>query len=234
MGEINISLEEQTALQAIDTSELDRLIEQAIRHEQFGDLHGLDLTRCGPYVATKLHHFRQALLDHREAKAARKRAKTLDALHRAARELSFAVGAMKQRMEIEQKEAQLFFVDDQIMPSYRLSKNLSVRVNYRWRRTADDEWSFGSITFVHDVDLRPDYTGPTPKRKSSAAKQERELQDKLYQIWEHLMRGALYSVRDYFREGGDGDKIPNAFQVTVDSYTRDLNNQSTRFWRQQQ
>jgi hypothetical protein len=140
---------------------------------------------------------------------------------------------MKQRLETEQKEAQLFIVDDQIMPPHRFSKHLSVRVSYRWRRTVDDEWTFGSITFVHDVDLRPDYATPIPKRKPSAAKREQDQQDRLYQTWEHLMRGALYSVRDYFREGGDGDKIPDTFQATVDSHSRGLNNYSTQFWRQQ-
>lgn len=74
---------------------------------------------------------------------------------------------------------------------------------------------------------------PVSTRKPSAAKQEQELQNRLYQTWEHLMRGALYSVRDYFRDGGDGAKIPETFQVTVDSYSRDLNNYSTQFWRQQ-
>ena len=233
MGEINIPRDQQIAIAAIDASELDRLIEQAIRDERSGDLHRLPLTRCGSYIATKLHYFDQALAKHREAKAPRKRAETGDALRRAARDLSFAVGAMKQRMETEQKEAQLFFVDYQIMPPHRFSKHLSVRVSYRWRRTVDDEWTFGSITFVHDVDLRPDYTTPAPKRKPSAAKQEQDLQNRLYQTWEHLMRGALYSVRDYFREGGDGDKIPDAFQATVDSHIRGLNNYSTQFWRLQ-
>ena len=140
---------------------------------------------------------------------------------------------MKQRLEIEQKDAQLFIVDDQIMPPHRFSKHLSVRVSYRWRGTVDDEWKFGHITFVHDVDLRPDYTTPAPKRKPSAAKREQDLQNTLYQTWEHLMRGALYSVRDYFRDGGDGDKIPDTFQATVDSHSRELNNYSTQFWRQQ-
>jgi hypothetical protein len=195
-------------------------------------LRRLPLANCGSYIATKLHYFEQALAKHREGKAPRERAETGDAVRRAARDLSFAVGAMKQRMETEQKEVQLFSVDDQITPPYRFSKHLSVRVSYRWRRTVDDEWTFGSITFVHDVDLRPDYTIPAPKRKPSAAKQEQDLQNRLYQTWEHLMRGALYSVRDYFREGGDGDKIPDAFQATVDSHTRGLNNYSTQFWRQ--
>jgi hypothetical protein len=233
MGEINIPQDQQVAIAAINDSELDRLIEQAIREERSGDLHRLALAKCGPYIATKLHHFDRALAKHREAKAPRKRAETGDTLRRAGHELSFAVGAMKQRLETEQKEAELFIVDDQIMPPYHFSKHLSVRVSYRWRRTVDDEWEFGSITFAHDVDLRPDYAAPAPKRKPSAAKREQDLQDRLYQTWEYLMRGALYSVRDYFREGGDGDKIPDTFQAKVDSHSRGLNNYSTQFWRQQ-
>ena len=233
MGEINIPRDQQTAITAIDARELDRLIDQAIREERSGELHRLPLAACGSHIGTKLHSFDRALAKHREAKAPRKRAETGDALRRAGHDLSFAVGAMKQRLETEQKDAQLFIVDDQIMPPLRFSKHLSVRVSYRWRRTVGDEWKFGHITFVHDVDLRPDYTRPAPKRKPSAAKQEQDLQNTLYQTWEHLMRGALYSVRDYFRDGGDGDKIPETFKVTVDSYTRDLNNYSTQFWRQQ-
>ena len=233
MGEIYIPRDQQIALAAIDASELNRFIEQAIREERSGDLHRLPLANCGSYIATQLHSFEQALAKHREAKAPRKREETGDALRRAAYDLSFAIGAMKQRLETEQKEGQLFSVDDQVTPPYRFSKPLSVRVGYRWRRTVDDEWTFGSITFVHDVDLRPDYATPVPKRKPSAAKQEQDLQDRLYQTWEQLMRGALHSVRDYFRDGGDGDKIPDTFQTTVDSHSRALNNYSTQFWRQQ-
>jgi hypothetical protein len=233
MGEINIPRDEQNALKGIDTNELDRLIDLAIREERLGDLRRLPLTSCGSYVATKLHYFEQALAKHRLAKAPRKRAETENTLRRAGSDLSFAFGAMKSRMEAEEKEGQLFYVDDQIVPSYRFSKHLSVRVSYRWRRTVDDEWTFGSITFVHDVDLGPGYAGPAPKRKPSAAKQEQDLQNRSSQTWEHLMRGALYSVRDYFREGGDGDKIPETFQATVDSHGRGLNNYSTQFWRKQ-
>lgn len=233
MGEINIPRDQQNALKAIDTNDLDRLVDQAIREERLGDLYGLPLTSCGPYISTKLHYFEQALAKHRVAKAPRKRAETENALRRAGSDLSFAVGVMKRRMETEQKEGELFYVDDQIMPPHRFGECLSVRVGYRWRRTVDDEWTFGSITVVHNVDLRPDYTIPVPKRKPSAAKQEQDRQTKLYQTWEHLMRGALYSVRDYFKEGGDGDKIPETFQATVDSYSRGLNNYSTQFWRQQ-
>ncbi|MBN9586101.1 MAG: hypothetical protein BGN84_02890 [Afipia sp. 62-7] len=232
MGEINIPRDQQIVIAAIDDSELDRLIDQAVGEERSGELHRLALTNCGSYIATKLHAFDRALTRHREAKATRKRAETEEALRRAGYDLSFAVGVMKKRVEAELKEAQLFFVDDQIMPPHRFSKHLSVRVSYRWRRTVDDEWTFGNITFVHDVEPSPDYTTRTAKRKPSAAKREQDVQNRLSQTWEHLMRGALYSVRDYFREGGDGDKIPDTFQATVDSYSRGLNNYSTQFWRQ--
>lgn len=233
MGEINIPRDQQTAITAIDARELDRLIDQAIREERSGELHRLPLAACGSHIGTKLHSFDRALAKHREAKAPRKRAETGDALRRAGHDLSFAVGAMKQRLETEQKDAQLFIVDDQIVPPYRFTTQMSVRVSYRWRRTIEDEWQWGSITFFHHHDPRPNYAVPVSTRKPSAAKQEQELQNRLYQTWEHLMRGALYSVRDYFRDGGDGAKIPETFQVTVDSYSRDLNNYSTQFWRQQ-
>jgi len=233
MGELNIPRDQQIALAGVDVSELNKLIELAIQEERSGDLHHLPLANCGSYVGTKLRSFERALKKYREAKAQRKRAETESALRRAGHDLSFAVGDMKRRLETEQKEAQLFIVDDQIVPPSRFSKHLSVRVSYRWRRTVDDDWTFGSITFVHDVDLRPDYATPIPKRKPSAAKQEQALQVRLYQTWEHLMRSALYSVRGFFREGSDGDKIPDTFQTKVDSHSRGLNNHSTQFWRQQ-
>jgi len=231
MGEINIPRDQQQAIAAIDTNELDRLIEQAIRMERISDLHR-PLVNCGFHIANKLHYFEQALMRHSKAKAPRKRAETANGLRRAAFDLSYAVAAMKKRMETEKKDGELFFVDDRIVPPHHFNKHLSVCVSYRWRRTVDDQWMFGSITFTHDVDLRPDYTIPTPKRKPSAAKQERDLQNRLLQTWEHLMRGALYSVRDYFRDGGDGGNVPDTFQATIDSHSRGLNNYSTQFWRQ--
>ncbi|MBP2233388.1 hypothetical protein J2847_006726 [Azospirillum agricola] len=232
MGEINIPEDEQEALKAIDAKELDKLVERAVQEERLDGLYHLPLTSCGPYVAAQLHAFEQALAEHRRFKAPRKLAETGDRLRRAGRDLSDAVRGMKRRMETEEKEAQLFYVDDRIGPPFQLSKHLNVRVSYRWRRTVDDQWTYGSITFFHDVDLRPDYTLPTPKRKLSPAKQRREVESTLYQEWEHLMSLALYSVRDYFRQGGDGGKIPETFQAKPDSYTRGLNNHSADFWRQ--
>lgn len=229
MSEINISRNEQKALESINAVELDRLIEQAIRDELLDDLHRLPLRSCGSYVSTKLHYFEQALMKHRLAKAPQKRTETENTLRRVGRDLSFAVESMKHRMETEKEEGQFFYVDDQIMPPHHFTEQLRVRVSYQWRRSVNDMWTFGNITFVHNVDLRPDYTVPLPKRKPSAAKQEQDLQNRLYQTWEYLMKIALYSVRDYFKEGGDGSTIPKIFHTP----TRELNNYSTRFWHQQ-
>lgn len=85
------------------------------------------------------------------------------------------------------------------MPPHRFSERLTLRVSYRWRRAIEDDWTYGNITLSHDVDSRPDYTMPIPNRKPGAAKQEQDRQDKLYYEWEHLMRLALHSVREYFR-----------------------------------
>lgn len=233
MNEINIPPDQQDALKAIEHRELDRLIEQAVQKEELGGLHNLPLTRCGPYIARQLHDFEQALAKYGEAKVSRKRVATEASLRRAASDLSFAVGMMKRRMETERKEGQLFYIDDQIIPPHHFSEHLRLRLSYRWRRTVDDEWRFGGIMFVYDVNLRPDYTFPIPRRKPSAAKQEQDRQTKLYQAWEHLMKVALCSVRDYFREGGDGDRIPEIFQAIVDPDTRGLNNYSAQFWHQQ-
>jgi hypothetical protein len=206
MGEINIPRDQQTAITAIDARELDRLIDQAIREERSGELHRL-LSR--PAAPTSEQSSIPSTGRWRNTARPRRResGRKRDALRRAGHDLSFAVGAMKQRLETEQKDAQLFIVDDQIVPPYRFTTQMSVRVSYRWRRTIEDEWQWGSITFVHHHDPRPNYAVPVSTRKPSAAKQEQELQNRLYQTWEHLMRGALYSVRDYFRDGGDGAKI---------------------------
>lgn len=166
MGEINIPRDQQDALATIATNELDRLIDQAVGREQLSDLHRHPLTSCGPYIARKLHYFKEALTEHRQAKAPGKRAKTEDALRRAGSDLSFAVDAMKRRMETEQKEGELFYVDDQIVPPHRFDKRLSVRVSYRWRRTVDDEWTFGRITFCSRRRSTSRLYDPRPQAKA--------------------------------------------------------------------
>lgn len=141
-----------------------------------------------------------------------------------------AVQQMKHRVEEEEKENQLLYIEDAISPPYDFSENLTVQVSYRWRQTTEDEWKHSNITFIHCVDLRPDYTIPQSKRKSSARSQKQSQQDELYRQWERLMQLALFSVRDFFKDGGKAADIPKTFHVRTDPH-KGLNNFSADFWR---
>ncbi|MFK3648019.1 hypothetical protein ACI2IY_06215 [Lysobacter enzymogenes] len=230
MGEINIPREERDALKALQSDMLNRLVEQCLYEKRSSPLRILRLESCGPYVASQLRKYDAALAEYGTAKSTKKNAETEARARRAAGDLTHAVQQMKHRVEMEEKEMQLFQVDDQIMPPPRFREHLTVRVNYRWRPTIEDEWVSGSITFSHDVAPRPDYTLPKPKRKPSAGKQEQDRQDKLWGEWQHLMRLGLHSVKEYFREGRNAAAIPPTFRATTDPYTRTLNNFSARFW----
>lgn len=229
MGEINLPREQMEALGAIDTAEVDRLLDRAMRDERTSELRQA-LLRCGEYVGRELRSFEKALDAHRSARAAHKREVTSRDLYKAKFDLSAAVWAMKRRVEEDRKDAELFVVEDAIRPPHWLSRNLSVCVNYRWRSRPEDDWTYGSIEFSHDHDPRPDFTFPLPSRKPTEAQRKKAFQNELYQTWEDLMRQGLYAVRDYFKAGGDGAAIPKTFKATPDAYSRRLNNFSTRFW----
>lgn len=231
MVEINIPESEISALKAIDERELDRLIDRAIQDEALGDLHRLPLSSCGAYVNSALRSFGEALKRYRESKSAKKREETRSGAVRAGNKLSFAVMGMKRRMETEEQEGKFFLVDDNVLWPYTFNRKMQVTIGYRWRRTVEDEWQFGNITFEHEVNPRPIYQPNPPKRKPSAAKRAQQLQTELASIWEHFMRQALYSVRDFFREGGVGSDIPDRFRAITDPYDGHLNNHSTTFWK---
>lgn len=230
MGEINVPPEERETLKAIDIDMLDKLIDRSLDERSTRALRTLRLGSCGLYTASRFLAFEKALAAYGAAKAPKKLSETESHARRAGSNLAHAVQQMKHRVETEEKEDQLFYVDDQITPPLHLSEHLTVRVSYRWRQTGEDEWKHGSITFTHDVDLSPDYTKPQPKVKPSASKLAQDRQERLYDAWEYLMRSGLYSVREFFREGGDVTAIPKTFQAKADSYSRGLNNASTRFW----
>jgi len=232
MGLINLTKTEKDSIRAIDGRELDKLIELAIQDQQIGALYQLPLSRCGSYVAVQLSNFNDALSEYRAAKSSKKRGETREQAHRAGSYVSFAFAQMKHRMEEEDQQAQLFYIFDEILPPHTFSKELSVRISYRWRRATEDDWIHGSIAFSHTVEPRPVYSLTLPKRKPSAAKQAQELQSELIRTWEHLRDTALFDLRDYFREKRDGSKIPKTFRATIDAHTRGLNNYSAKFWQE--
>lgn len=229
MGELNVPRNEAEALKAIDTKLLASLMDQSIREERPSGLGTLRLNCCGPFVATHLRAFERAISAHASAKSAKKRAETDYDVRKTGRDLEHAVQLMKDRVAAEEKEGQLFFIEDHVMPPINFSEQLSVRVSYRWREGMEAKWKHRSTTFSHDFVSRPTYMGPTSARKPSKASQERDRQERLYRQWEYLKMLGLHAVRDHFRQGGDGDTIPEIVRAKTDPHTLNLHNFSARF-----
>lgn len=229
MGDLNVPRTEADAIKTIDSSALDRLVDQCICEGQATALRALCLDNCGLYISAKLGAFECALANHAKARAATKRAETEYSVRKAGRDLEHAVQEMKARVATQEQESQLFFVDDHIAPPAVISTRLSVTVSFQWRESAEMDWKYGRVTFLHNVVFLPDYLTPAPKRKPSVAQQRRDREDELYRQWEHLRSLALQEVRDHFRRGGGGSAIPESVQARTDPHTHGLNNLSARF-----
>ncbi|QGX40164.1 hypothetical protein [Permianibacter aggregans] len=233
METIYTSNHEQAALDAIDVDELERFIDRCMEERRLLDSSKFSLSSCGPYVSSAYGEFQRAMRNYVAAKSVRKIDETRFEASRAGDDLASAVYRMKERVEVERKERELFYVDDDIAWPYAFTEKMTVRVNYQWRESVMAEWKRRSITFSHFAKLAPTYTLPYTKRKPTASKLKEEQQESLAREWRNLRFSALCSVRDYFRDGGDGNAIPNEFNVRPDPYTRGLNNYSTRFWREE-
>ena len=231
MSPLYLSQHEKEALKAVNIRALEQLVDQGLWDGRATALYDLHLSSCGPYVAERMRRFERDLAEYAKSKAAKKRAETRTRAWSTGHDLLHAVRDMIRRMEEEEKETQLFRIDDMIRSPYRFSEHLELRVNYQWRPTIDDQWRFGTITFTHNVDMRPDYTLPQPKRKPSAAKVEQEHQETLYRHWEHLRMLAVHAVREFLKSSGDGTAIPQTFQAKPAARDRYLNNFSCDFWR---
>lgn len=233
MGDLNLPRDEREALNSIDVAELDRLIQEAVLEVRSGELHATRLASCGIYVSRHLSRFDSAVEACRKAKASKKVSETRNDVRSAGSDLLRAVREMKDRVEREAKDGQLFHVDDQIMPPRHFGKRMEVRVSFRWKRSVEDDWTLGVIAFRHEVVDRPSYLMPTATRKPSAARLAEEEQDRLYRIWEQLKGGALQSVHEHLSTRGGGEDIPESYQATVDGHLGGLNNYSTQFSRGQ-
>ena len=227
---INLPQDQQRAIKAVDVRSLEAAVDKCLREEYVGPVYELGLRECGDYVASELHAFERAMAAHNKAKAHAKREQTRADVLRAGSDLVHAVQQMKGRGETEQEEGLLFYIDDQIMSPYHLSQQLTVSVRYRWRSSPTSEWIHGQTTFTYDYSPVPDYTKLLSKRKPSAAKAASDQQDKLYREWEYLKMQALCSIREFFRDGGDGIDIPKSFAVRPSQYGGGLNNFSCNFW----
>ena len=230
MSDLYFSKFEVDALNAVDARALDKAIERCLEDRHSYALHVFQLDACGPYVARKAREFDGALRAFAAARASRKTESTGSMARRKGGSLGSALRRAQEAVETEAREGETFRVFDDVLPPARFTPDMSVRVGYQWRASINDTWTHGSIEFTHVVVPRRDYTRPPPKRKPSAAVAARKQQEDLYARWDHLRKLSLWSVRDYFREGRFADDIPKVFPVRLDSYSKQLNNHSTKFW----
>ena len=228
MSVLNIPRIEQEALKKVDLEDLRKRIRQCINEEKSYELRDLRLDVCGFSVITQIGIFERALEQYCQSKMPKKRAETLHTAERAGRTLINIISNLQEQVEKQQRERVLFYVEDQIMSPGRFSNKISVQIRYQWRKAPEDNWNSGSITFSHDVKPQYDFMAQQPTRKLSAARAEQERQDSLYKEWEYLKDMGLFSVYEYFRNGGDGKMIPDELKAVVDPYTKQLNNFSIR------
>lgn len=230
MTYINVPHDQQRGISVVDMRALESAIDRCVTDERVSPLYELGLRECGEHVGSMLGAFERAMTAHNKAKAFAKREQTKVDVLRAGRGLAHALAAMKGRVEKEQEEGLLFQIDDQIRSPLHLSKRLTVSVNYSWLPSPVSNWAMGQITFIYAYSPLPDYSQLLAKRKPSKAQVARDQQDEFYRQWEYLKRQALCAVRDFFRQGGTGNEIPEVFDAKPAPNSGTLNNFSCRFW----
>lgn len=232
MVEINIPNTVRDVLKTLDLEQLATLIAQIVSDGRPGATHILGLEGCGPYVTSCRRIFEQALTEHSKAKSSATRQRTESNVRSTADKLMDSIRQMISRLEIEEKESSFFYIEDRILPPSRFSENLIVRINFQWRSEENNDWRFGSICYRYTANFDSGLESCQVVGKLSAARKEQDRQGLLCREWEHLAQLALSSLREYFRKGGDGARIPSSFQVLNERYDRGLNNFSADFWRE--
>lgn len=230
MGRLYLSDHEMAAIKMIDANAVREGVRQALDEGSASALRPLHLSMTCEAVAHHLNRFERDLATHANAKAAAKRKETWSRAWSSGDDLMHTVHAMKERAERQEAETKLVYIDDQISPPYPFSRRVDVRVHYRWRKTPEAAWNFGTIAFFQDVDMGRDYSVPQPARKPSRAKMEAQREATLFDQWDHLRMLALDAVREYLTTGGDGSSIPKTYEVKPDRNDRHLNNFSCDFW----
>lgn len=224
---INLSTGERDAIEDLDTDALRIAIEEAQDARSMTAVTRLQLYRLGAHVQRAERQFELALANLRKAKAAAKIASTQQAAIRAGWDLASAVNKMKGRARQERRDGGRFYVEDHILEPFTFRPEMTVTVSYRWRATENDDWSYGRITFHHHYDAWAQPRAFADRCKLTARQREKELSKTLQREWYHMRDLALFSVRDFFREGGNGADIPETFEAVTDR--GGLNNFSLKF-----
>lgn len=230
MDRLYLSDNAVVAIKAIDSRDLEYYIEQALDGARASLLSGSGIRYAHPAITRHLGKFERDLEKLAQAKSDARRKEMWRSAWDSGDDLKHIVSSLKQRVAEQEAETQLLVIDDQILPPPRFQQRVEVDVHFRWRATPASAWSIGAICFFQDVDMRPNYLAPQPKRKPSATKQDVQRQETLSKHWESLRMLALHAVRDYLMTGGDGRAIPKSFEAKPTQGDRFLNNFSCNFW----
>ena len=224
---MNLGKNEQRAIEELDRGALHKAIAEAIDGDNLTALRDLQLHNLGSYVLSAERQLETKLDKKRKAKSAKKVALADYEVRRAGLTLESAIDQMKERAKREREDGQYFYVEDHIIEPLTLRPNMTISVSYRWRTDKDKDWMYGRVSFNHTYDASR-HQAAVAERKLNSRKQEEELQELLRQEWRYLHNLAIFSVRDFFREGGDGSDIPTSFDAVPDRGS--LNNFSLKFW----
>ena len=224
---MNLDKNEQRAIEKLDRDALHKAIAEAIDEDNLTALRDLQLHNLGSHVSSAERQFERKLEERRKAKSAKRFASADYEVRRAGLALESAIGQMKERSKREREDGHYFYVEDHIIEPMTLRPHMTISVSYRWRTGKDKDWIYGRISFSHTYDLSRHQTA-VAGRKLNSRKQEEELQESLRREWRYLYNLAILSVRDFFREGGDGSDIPTSFDAVPDRGS--LNNFSLKFW----
>ena len=88
MSYINLPSDQQAAISDVDETVLRAAVHKCLDEERTGPIHGFGFSHCGPYVATKLHGFQQAIAEYSKAKSHAKRERTRQVALRAGSDLA--------------------------------------------------------------------------------------------------------------------------------------------------
>lgn len=227
---INLPASEMNAIDTLDEGALMDAIDEDQNTCSSTAIRQMQLYRLGAYVQAAERRFDRALTNLRTARSAAKVTSANEDVLRAGWNLATTVRQMKDRAKQERADGERFRIDDHVREPFKFRPKMDVSVSYRWRDTNDGDWSRGQITFHHHYSPLPQSEALLDRRKRTKRQREDDEQEELRRTWCHMRDFALFGVRDFFREGGDGADIPQTFKVNVDKTGR-LNNFSMDLWR---
>lgn len=182
MIELYVPDNEAYALTDLDTRRVRSIVDDAIEQQRLPIADKIGLTACGMCVSRETSYFERSLNDYRSARAKSKIAETRLRAQQAGRTLVSVFEERKGRLENEQQERQRFEVNCVHRTPALFNKELTVTIRFQWRKSDDDRWNPGNITFRYDAEPQISSLDYEPPSNFSDAKRKAHLQESLAEI----------------------------------------------------